>query len=276
MGGSGGSGGGASLLLRRGSARKCTLPPVDERAGGQERPRQPPPWSSMCPPRRCPCALPRPVTGVGSGREGGGRRMADSGMRASLVPALASTGLVGPPKGSGRGEVSGPALDWQAVGTEKKPTMANGKARKGLSSKPLGCHHDLTTTRGKRTRKHVLFVGGRDVTRRTDGRRSSAVASRGRHDALTRQTLARSLLAIAGCYSSVGVSHTLRGKIAFVHPLGAVLAWCSAVLVDTLGLALATPNTGSSSAEGRGPNDRRHFGDQKAGWWWLLLMFGWW
>lgn len=101
-----------------------------------------------------------------------------------------------------------------------------------------------------------FFVGSRDVTRRTDGRRSSAVASRGRHYALTGQTLARSLLAVAGCHSSVGVSHTLRGKIAFVHPLGAVLAWCSSILVDTFGLPLATPYTGSSSTEGRRPDDR--------------------
>lgn len=114
----------------------------------------------------------------------------------------------------------------------------------------------------KRTRKHVLFVGGRDVTRRTDGRRASAVASRGRHYALTGEALARSLLAAAGCYSSVGVSHALRGKIAFVHPLGAVLAWCPSILVDTLGLSLATPYTGSSSTEGRRSNDRRHLGDQ--------------
>lgn len=107
--------------------------------------------------------------------------------------------------------------------------------------------------------KHVLFVGSRDVTRRTDGRRSSAVASRRGHDAFIGEAFAWSLLAIARCYSSVGVSHALRGKIAFVHPLGAVLAGCSAVLVHTLGLALATPNTGSSSAEGRGPHNRRHF-----------------
>lgn len=97
------------------------------------------------------------------------------------------------------------------------------------------------------------------MTRRTDGRRPSAVASRCGHDAFIGETFPWSLLAIARCDSSVGVSHALRGKIAFVHPLGAVLAGCSAVLVHTLGLALATPNTGSSSAEGRGPHDRRHF-----------------
>ena len=123
----GGSGGGASLLLRRSSARKCTLSSgvrTVRRAGGQEHPRQPPWSSSMCPPRRRPCTLPRPVTGVGSGRERGRRRAEDGGKRKarSLIPALVSTGLVGPPpRGAGRGEVSGPAHgNWQAVGTEEK------------------------------------------------------------------------------------------------------------------------------------------------------------
>lgn len=47
----------------------------------------------------------------------------------------------------------------------------------------------------------------------------------------------------AGC-------HGLGRKIAFVHALGAVLARRSAVLVDTLGLALAAAHTGASRAEG--------------------------
>ena len=50
---------------------------------------------------------------------------------------------------------------------------------------------------------------------------------------------------------SVMVGHGLRRKIAVVHSFGTVLAWSPAVLVDTLGLAFATTDAGTSGPEGR-------------------------
>lgn len=64
----------------------------------------------------------------------------------------------------------------------------------------------------------------------------------------------------AGWRLAVVVSKTLRGQIALVHALCAVLAGSAAVLVDTLGLALPAADAGAAGAERRAADDRGHDG----------------
>lgn len=45
------------------------------------------------------------------------------------------------------------------------------------------------------------------------------------------------------------MGHALRGQIAIVHALCAVLAGRAAILVDTLGLALPASNTSAAGSE---------------------------
>jgi hypothetical protein len=49
---------------------------------------------------------------------------------------------------------------------------------------------------------------------------------------------------------AVMMSHALRGQIALVHALGAVLARSAAIVVDALGLALAAADTRATGPEG--------------------------
>ncbi len=46
------------------------------------------------------------------------------------------------------------------------------------------------------------------------------------------------------------MSHALRGEIALMHALCAILAGCATVLVDAFGLALAAADTSASGPEG--------------------------
>lgn len=48
---------------------------------------------------------------------------------------------------------------------------------------------------------------------------------------------------------AVMMGHALRGQIAIVHALCAVLAGRAAILVDTLGLALPASNTSAAGSE---------------------------
>lgn len=59
--------------------------------------------------------------------------------------------------------------------------------------------------------------------------------------------------------SMATVTHGLGGQIALVHTLCAVLARSATILIDTLGLALATAHTGAAGSQGRRA-DGRHAG----------------
>lgn len=59
------------------------------------------------------------------------------------------------------------------------------------------------------------------------------------------------------------VAHGLRWQVALMHALCAVLTRSAAILVDTLGLALAAADAGTAGAEGRGADDGGH----RVSWW---------
>lgn len=105
-----------------------------------------------------------------------------------------------------------------------------------------------------------LLLGRLNVPRGSGGRVGGArIAGRDRG----RQALAGRAMSsgMASRRLAVVMGHGLGGQIAFVHALGAVLAWRAAVLVDALGLALAAAHTGAAGSEGGGPhNTRRHCG----------------
>lgn len=54
------------------------------------------------------------------------------------------------------------------------------------------------------------------------------------------------------------MAHGLGGQIALVHALCAVLARSASILVDALGLALATAHTSAAGPEGGPADERRH------------------
>jgi hypothetical protein len=60
------------------------------------------------------------------------------------------------------------------------------------------------------------------------------------------------------------MGHALGWQIAFVHALGAVLAWRAPVFVDALCLALAAAHTRAAGPEGsRADHARRHDDDTR-------------
>lgn len=76
-----------------------------------------------------------------------------------------------------------------------------------------------------------------------------------------RQSVARGTMGVGVSRRTLAVvvGHALRGQIAVVHALGAVLARRATILVDALGLAFATAHTGAASPEGgRAHNAGRH------------------
>lgn len=107
-------------------------------------------------------------------------------------------------------------------------------------------------------RINVLFSGRRDVTRHARGGRRLAVARCAGDGPLTGEGLARPLLDACWRYSMAAVAHRLGWQVTVVQALCAVLARGSAVLVDTLGLSLATAHTSAAGAEGCRSHDRRH------------------
>ena len=57
------------------------------------------------------------------------------------------------------------------------------------------------------------------------------------------------------------MSHALRGQIALVHPLRAVLTRGATILVHALGLALPAAHAGTAGSQRRAADDRRHDDD---------------
>lgn len=125
---------------------------------------------------------------------------------------------------------------------------------------------------------NLLFRDGRSISRsqRTKAVACSAVTGSAagsggsnsrRGTALGRQRLSRStaMVGAAGAVMSSGrrdavapMAHGLGGQVAVVHALCAVLAGRAAILVDTLGLALATAHARAACSEGGGANCGGH------------------
>lgn len=98
--------------------------------------------------------------------------------------------------------------------------------------------------------QYSLFGDGLDVTRRARAHHGlPGVRGPG---AGGRQRVARWAVRarVTGWALAVMMGHALRGEIALVHSLGAVLARRAPVLVDALGLALAAAHTGAAGPEG--------------------------
>jgi hypothetical protein len=108
------------------------------------------------------------------------------------------------------------------------------------------------------------------MTRHRGGKAPLSVGC-GRADAAVaaRQRVARALWHSSWRSPMTGtmtaVAHRLGGKIAFVHPLGAVLAGSPPVFVDAFCFALAAAHARAAGTQGCRSHHRRHDGDNGRG-----------